>query len=287
MELADQKQLPKWGADYLQYLKIPIRKPSYEYLKEICTAHLNRIPFTNINSLLYYREYHKHKKLYEDVEGFVNKLVQYNMGETCYIMNSSLHQLLKQLGFRSRYACLNEGHLALLVRVPNENEEVYVDCGNAAPFFHPVRFTTDPDNVSEYGGIEVRFRSNDDTDLYNYYRYVDGKLVTDLVWSFDINKTYQFADFQTAINNYFQPNSFFMSSLRCQLWQLDQKRSLSLVNNVFSIRYSDRKVEKHILRTKYDIREVINHEFHLPKLPVEDAIMVLEELGVDLFHAKS
>jgi N-hydroxyarylamine O-acetyltransferase len=216
------------------------------------------------------------------VEGFVDKLVQYNMGETCYMKNSSLHQLLKQLGFHSRYTCL-KGHLALLVRLPNEKEEVYVDCGNGAPFFNPVRFTTDPDNVSEFGGIEVRFRAESEAGQYTYYRYVDGKLMTDIVWPFDINKTYQFADFQPAINNYFQPNSLFMSSLRCQLWQLDRKRSLSLVNNMLSIRYSDRKVEKHILRDHHDIREVINHEFNLPKLPVEDAMMVIEELGVDLF----
>lgn len=283
MRLLEQKRLPKWTMDYLEYLKIPIQKPSYEYLKEICTSHLNRIPFTNISSLLYYKEYHKRKKQYEDVEKFVEGL-QYNLGETCYMINSSLHLMLKQLGFHSRYAWLNEGHLALLVRLPEESEEVYVDCGNAAPFFEPVRFITDPNNVSEFGGIAVKFRKENKAGTYTYYRYVDGKLVTDLVWSFDIKKTYQFDDFQTAIGNYFQPNGMFMSSLRCQLWQLEQNRSLSLIDNVLSIRYGDGRTEKRILKDHDDIREVINYEFRLPHLPVEDAIKVLEELGVDIFR---
>ncbi|QDI90714.1 arylamine N-acetyltransferase [Salicibibacter halophilus] len=279
-----QKQLPQWAMDYLHYIQVPVRETSYSYLKEISTAHLNRIPFENISTMLHYKEYHEKGKLVQDEKRFVNQLFQYHMGGTCYMLNSSLHQLLKQLGFHSRYTFLGGGHVALLVRLPNEGEELYVDVGNGSPFFEPIRLETDSRNVSQYGGIEVRIRQGNEHGAYKYYRYVDGKLLADMDWSFDTNKTYQFDDFQSAIREYFQYNGPFTSALRCQIWQLSQKRSLSLVNNVLSIRYSDGEVEKRVLTDRYEIRSVIDHEFNLPKLPVESAIEILEELGVNIFQ---
>ena len=48
-------------------------------------------------------------------------------------------------------------------------------------------------------------------------------------------------------------------------------------------RYANGKVEKRILSDLSESREVIDHEFHLPKLPVEDAVKVLQELGFNIF----
>ncbi|MFA1822632.1 arylamine N-acetyltransferase [Virgibacillus oceani] len=279
-----QKQLSTWAEDYLHYIKVPVRNPSYEYLKEISTAHLNRIPFENISTLLHYKKFHKNGKLLQDEQKFVKQLYQRNMGGTCYVINSSFHQLLNQLGFRSRYTLLGGGHMALLIRLPGEEEEVYVDVGNGSPFFDPVRLETDSNNVSQFGGLEVRLRPEDEPGTYKYYRSVNGKLITELVWSFDTKKRYQFDDFQPAIRKYFQPGGLFTSALRCQIWQLHQKRSLSLVNNVLSIRYSDGKAEKRVLKDTHEIRDVIDHEFNLPKLPVESAIEILGELGINIFQ---
>jgi arylamine N-acetyltransferase len=280
-----QKQLPQWAKDYLHYIRVPVREPSYSYLKEISTAHLNRIPFENISTLLQYTEYHEKGKLVQDEKRFVKQLFQYHMGGTCYMINSSLHQLLKQLGFQSRYTFLGGGHVALLVQLPNETEEMYVDAGNGTPFFEPIRLESDPQNVSQYGGIEVRIRPENKSGRYKYYRYVDGKLLAEMDWSFDTKETYQFDDFQPAIQEYFQPNGLFTSDLRCQIWQVSQKRSLSLVNNVLSIRYSSGEVEKKTLIDRSDIRGVIEQEFNLPKLPVEKAIDVLEgRMGVNIFE---
>ncbi|WP_162487632.1 arylamine N-acetyltransferase [Paenibacillus sp. LC231] len=283
----NQGQLPQWANNYLQYIQVPIREASLEYLTEICTAHHQRVPFENITTLLQYQEYHQKGRLEQDEKRFVDQLWQLNAGGTCYMINSSLHQLLNQLGFETRYTLLGGGHVGLLVRIPGEQEEVYVDCGNSAPFFEPVRLESDPEQVSQYAGIEVRLRPGDEPGTYTYYRYADGRLITELVWSFDTRVTYQFDDFQPAIASYFQPNDLFTSSLRCQLWQLDQQRSLSLVDNVLSIRYANGKVEKRILSDLSELREVIDHEFHLPKLPVEDAVKVLQELGFNIFKGSA
>ncbi|GGD52885.1 arylamine N-acetyltransferase [Paenibacillus nasutitermitis] len=279
-----RKPLPPWAIQYLNYIQVPEQEPSYDYLTMICTAHLNRIPFENVSTLMNFKAYHKQKHLQQDEQLFVEQLFQHHMGGTCYVLNSSLHQLLNRLGFHSRYALLGGGHVALLVRLPDEQEEMYVDCGNSAPFFEPFRLETDPHQVSRYGGIEVRLRPGAEPGTYTYHREVDGKPITELNWTFDTRNKYRFDDFQKAIENYYKPNGIFTSFLRCQIWQLDQQRSLSLVNNVLSIRNSRGQVEKRILANRNEVREVIDREFNLPRLPVEKAIDVLEELGIHLFQ---
>ena len=57
--MQNQGQLPQWANNYLQYIQVPIREASLEYLTEICTAHHQRVPFENITTLLQYREYHQ------------------------------------------------------------------------------------------------------------------------------------------------------------------------------------------------------------------------------------
>lgn len=192
-----RESLPLWAFQYLNYIQVPLQKPSYDYLKTICAAHLNRIPFENVSTLMNFKVYHKQKRLQQDEQKFVEHLFQHHTGGTCYVINSSLNQLLNCLGFHSRYAFLGGGHVALLVRLP--------------------------------GGV-------------------------------------------------------FTSFLRCQIWQLDRQRSLSLVNNVLSIRNNLGQVEKRILANRSEVREVIDHEFNLPRMPVEKAIDVLEELDVNIFQ---
>ncbi|WP_157334818.1 arylamine N-acetyltransferase [Paenibacillus lutrae] len=279
-----QKSLPPWAIQYLNYIQVPVHEPSYDYLTMICTAHLNRIPFEHVSSLLNFKAYHKQKRLQQDEQKFVKHLFQHHTGGTCYVINSSLNQLLNRLGFHSRYALLGGGHVGLLVRLPDEQEEMYVDCGNSAPFFEPVRLETDPNQVSRFGGIEIKLRSGDEPGTYTYHREVDGKPLTEMNWTFDIRKIYRFDDFQEAIENYYKPNGIFTSFLRCQIWQLDRQQSLSLVNNVLSIRNNRGEVEKHTLANRNEVREVIDREFNLPRLPVEKAIDVLEELGINLFQ---
>lgn len=279
-----RESLPLWAFQYLNYIQVPLQKPSYDYLKTICAAHLNRIPFENVSTLMNFKAYHKQKRLQQDEQKFVEHLFRHHTGGTCYVINSSLNQLLNCLGFHSRYAFLGGGHVALLVRLPGEQEEMYVDSGNGSPFFEPVRLETDPNQVSRFGGIEIRLRPGDEPGTYTYHREVDGKPITEMNWTFDTRKTYRFDDFQKAIENYYKPGGVFTSFLRCQIWQLDRQRSLSLVNNVLSIRNNLGQVEKRILANRSEVREVIDHEFNLPRMPVEKAIDVLEELDVNIFQ---
>ncbi|SEN00921.1 arylamine N-acetyltransferase [Lihuaxuella thermophila] len=278
--------LPLWAKQYLQFLKLPIQPPSFEYLTQICTAHLNKVPFENISKLLTYRRFKETHKYIPTPEEFVDQLIHQDLGGTCYAINSNLYQLLQVLGFECRYMELGQVHLALLVRLPEFPDEwVYVDCGSAAPFFQPVRFQTNPENVSAFGGEECYLQAEEEPGVYAYRRYTDGKL-SKTVWTFDTRKHYHFGDILPAIERSFQPGKTFMTQLRCQLWQLDQKRSVSLLNHTFRIRTQEGKVETTHLTSVREIRRVINEEFGLPNLPVEEAIAVLDDLGVDIFQSR-
>ncbi|MBA4495426.1 arylamine N-acetyltransferase [Paenactinomyces guangxiensis] len=278
---------PRWANLYLQFLKVPVKKPSFEYLSEICTAHLNLIPFENISKLLNYKHYQGTNKYIPDSEEFVDQLFTKNMGGTCYAINHNLCKLLKTLGFSCRYADLGKVHMAILVRLPEyPDEEVYVDCGSAAPFFKPVRFETHPDDVTAFGGDKIFIQPEEETGVYAFRRYVDGKL-SKPVWTFNPGLTYHFSDFLPAIKQSYQPGQTFMKMLRCQLWQLDKKRSVSLVNHTFKIRTQTGTVKQYQLSSVSEIRKVIDEEFSLPQLPVEEAISVLNHLGINIFQREN
>lgn len=271
---------PNWAKDYLEYIEVPLKEASLEYLTELATAHLTHVPFENISTFLQFEAYHHNNYLVNDPEKFVQQLYTQNTGGTCYVLNSSFNELLKVLGFESRYTVLGGGHLALLVKIPGSEEEVYVDVGNGSPFFEPVHLETDPENVSKFGNIEVMLRPQDEHGKYKYYRYANDK---PMIWDFDIKESHDFESLQPLIKDYFQPNGLFTSSLRCQIWQLDEERSLSLVNNILNIQYRTGETEKHILGSIEEIREVMEDEFQLPKMPVEEAVDILNTLDIDIF----
>ncbi|SDY14483.1 Arylamine N-acetyltransferase [Evansella caseinilytica] len=284
-----QQQKHGYVTDYLKILGLTVEKPSYSYLEKICRAHLTTFPFENISKLVYYRDQQANQFLIPPLETFLANYQLHHFGGTCYTLNLHLCQLLDQLGFESQLAMLGTEHMAILVTLPEWPEEkVYVDCGAAAPIFQPVRFQTDPDNVSSFSEDHVYLKTvAAASGKYQYERYTNGKK-SGKTWSFSIYQQRRFSDFSQAIDRANQPGTTFMTILRCQLYQLDQERSVSLVNNKYGIRYAsgDSKTEK--LTSAKEIEEVIHDEFRLERLPISTAIQILESLGIDIFaEAKS
>lgn len=267
---------------YLQTLGLSRKEPSYEYLAEIMTAHLCTFSFENISKLLYYRDYQEKGYHQPSLEQFLEGRLQHDFGGMCYVANAHLLTLLKGLGFQGYHVKVGSGHIGIIVQL--EEERLYVDCGAAAPFFRPVRFETDLENVSRFGEDTVEIRSDpDDKRIYRYTRYIQGKPSGPL-WDFQPDHRCNLSDFGENIIASYLPGATFMKILRCQLWQPEQNRSVSLVNNRFSIRYEDGQVKNRELRSLEEIEEVLAGEFQLPKLPVCEAIPVLESLGVSIFE---
>lgn len=148
--------------------------------------------------------------------------------------------LLKEIGFECYHIMLGNEHMGIIVKIDNQN--VYVDCGAAAPFFRPVRFENDHQNISQFGNDEVHLLPvQPHNHMYKYVRYTQGKQ-NGKTWGFNSRQEYKVSDFNKAMQESNKPNSTFMSILRCQIWQTNKNRSVSLVNNQFGIRYSVRRL---------------------------------------------
>jgi N-hydroxyarylamine O-acetyltransferase len=146
-----------------------------------------------------------------------------------------------------------------------------------------VRFQTEPDNVSSFYQDHVYLKTVDaQHGEFQYERYTNGKK-SGKTWAFNANHVSQFSDFYQAIHEANQPGTTFMTILRCQLYQLDRRRSVSLVNNKFGIRYENGENKIETLTSVKEIEDVIRDEFGLDRLPVQTAVDILESLGVDIF----
>lgn len=279
-----QTALPAWAIRYLQRLNLAPEPPSYTYLSALCQAHLTTVPFENISKLIAYRNRSPRSAPLPSVEVFVENMTRFDFGGTCYTLNSRLYLLLKALGFSAYLVQLGEDHMAILVELPDlPGERVYVDCGAAAPLFRPVRFERDVHNQSSFAGEQVRLVPDQkQKGFYRYLRYRGNELISN-EWLFHPDARKSFAQFIPLIERSNQPGASFMRLLRCQLFQLDKRRILSLLNNVFTVRYEDGSNSKLLLSSVAEIRRVLAEEFRLPRLPVEEAIAVLQSLGIDIF----
>lgn len=266
---------------YLGYLNLNLEKPSYNYLEQICYAHLNTFPFENISKLLYFKKYNCNSFEMPSFELFTKNYSEYNFGGTCYTLNTNLMILLREIGFDCYLVMLGEEHIGIIVKI--NNERLYVDCGAAAPIFKPVRFEKNIKNISSFGKEEVYLLPvTAQRNCYKFVRYTNGQK-SKKIWCFHSRKEATVKDFNELIERSYKPNAPFMTILRCQLYQTSKQRSVSLVNNKLNIRYSNGEIFVRILSSTEEIRAVLSEEFMLPKLPVTEAIEVLKSIGIDIF----
>ncbi|MCL6597507.1 MAG: arylamine N-acetyltransferase [Alicyclobacillus macrosporangiidus] len=271
-----------WVEDYLRHMDLTVEAPSVEYLSKICTRHLATFPFENISKLLYYRDLDKTGFLAPPPQLFVENYEGYQFGGTCFTLNGNLNRLLTALGFNCHFVMLSGEHMANVVRF-GESVCYYVDCGAAAPFFTPVRLGTLP-QIVQFGTDKIIIEPVD-VDKHEYqYRRFTGDEQNGKTWTFLASKRCTWEDFKSILEAAHQPGTTFMSILRCQLWQPGRKRSVSLVDHTFTIRYQNGQTQRYELTSMDDIKRVLADEFGLPKLPVEEAVHVLEQLGVDIFR---
>ncbi len=262
---------------YMHHLNLEAEAPSHRFLEKICTAQLNTFPFENIGKLL-----HQQSSSFTipSFEKFVSNFQKFNFGGTCYTLNANLLLLLRALGFDCHHVMLGNEHMGIVVIL---DDAFYVDCGAAAPFFKPVRLNDENNNNVRFGKDEVSILPVDSKDSdYKYIRYTNGKQ-SGKVWHFQSTEKANINDFQKVIEESYKPDATFMTILRCQLYQTNLQRSVSLVNNKFSIRYENGEIETTALNTKQEIMAVMADEFFLPKLPVEEAVDALERRGIDIF----
>lgn len=281
------QHLPEWALSYLERLRLEQKAPDRFFLTELCRAHLQVFPYENVSKLHFSQG--TDRKLVPSPEEYIANAQRYDYGGTCYANNGSFLALLRTLGYQGYLVPLSDSHTAILVRnLPDLDEPVYVDMGAAAPILEPVRFLSDTEQKTSHFGIDsVKIvPDTEQPDRYRFMRIRRGELVSDK-WNFDPQEAKELPDFSESVERTFQPDAMFMSCLRIQLYQLDRKRVLSLLNNSLQIVSENGEEQVTHLQSIEDIEAVVAEEFNLPRMPVREAISILQHLGVDVFAPKS
>ncbi|MFS1511503.1 arylamine N-acetyltransferase [Chengkuizengella sp. SCS-71B] len=282
----NKQKTPDWVIQYLKKLHLTIpESPSYEFLEQFCKRHLTTIPFENVSKLLDFSDYKTNQYYVPPIEKFVENLFN-DFGGTCTILNPYAQKLLSCIGYDCDLVLLGSGHTAILVKLPEfPAERLYMDFGGAAPIFRPVRFENRK-NFSTYGPDEIQILPDDEQEgYYRFTRYRHGKFVNN-AWIFNPDHICSDQGLNEVIKVSFKKDAFFMSKLRVDLFQIKKGRTLSLNNNKLTIRTLDLKEKEIKLSNIEEIESVIHKEFSLPRLPVRRAIVVLDELGIDIFQEK-
>ena len=117
-------------------------KPDAQTLRGLQTAHMQHIPFENLDIPL-------KRSILLDERSLWNKLIVNKRGGFCYELNGLFAWLLKQVGFDVTYLNarvydrdgnlgIEFDHLALLVQVPGRNERWLADVGFGDSFIRPL-----------------------------------------------------------------------------------------------------------------------------------------------------
>lgn len=276
-------KLPEWAITYLHRMRLKPQDPDFPFLQAICRAHMQVFPYENVSKLLFF-EQKSSDKLVPTPEEYVANAVRYDMGGTCFANNGSLLALLRALGYQGHLMPLSPTHMAILIRglLPND-EPVYVDMGAAAPIFAPVALHSAAEHEIAFGFDSVRIvRDSVQPERFRFLRFRRGELVSDR-WNFDPSEAREIQDFSESVALTFQPDATYMGCLRVQLYQLDRGRSLSLLNNSLQIMKENGAEEKILLRSLDEMETVVAEEFALPRLPVREAIAILQNKGIDVF----
>ncbi|RSL30510.1 arylamine N-acetyltransferase [Salibacterium salarium] len=271
-----------WTNAYLETLKLKKETPSRKYLKKIIRAHVRAFPFENISKLFMAEKYNGMAPI-PTMEEFLKNHWKYQTGGTCFALNSCLHQLLCDLGFEGYLIRPGEEHMAVIIKDPERRGNLlYVDAGTTAPLFDPIPFHGRRHSISPFAGERLLFLPEEQEGTYTYIR-TRGEHITDKKWTFSVQEEMSLEDFKPYVAATFESDAVFMNILRCQMWQPERRKGLSLINNRFHVRNGNGAVLTKHLPNKEAVLDVIHNEFKMPDLPVSSAIHSLEKKGVNLF----
>lgn len=123
---------------YLDLLRQEAEPPSLAALENLVTAHLARVPFENVSKLAWAGR--GLPPALPSLDDFLAGAVRDGTGGTCYLLNSCLNALLRDLGYDAVLcgAAMDrpDVHVANVVRL--DGRPFLVDVGYGAPLFRPL-----------------------------------------------------------------------------------------------------------------------------------------------------
>jgi len=265
-----------WAREYLSVLELDPEPPSLSALARLTERHLRRVPFENVTTLLRFRDA-DHELPLPDPQRLVANWAARRGGGLCYEVSRTLLRLLRELGYRaaliSGTITFPNSHEAIVVEI--EERSYLVDVGNGAPFFHPIPIS----EVVEvrYAGLRYRFRLGERARTFIQDRWMNEQWVPFCVY--DLEPKSEAALHEGYVAHHTPGRGKFLSELvivRCDTEGVVRLRNRELVF------FSDRGQRVEELTRREDYSRVAGEIFDLPRLPICEALSVLEGLGVQV-----
>lgn len=254
---------------YLDALKISKSKPTFEALTNIVKAHIMYVPFENISKIYYVKV--SDIKSIPDFEKFVDGIVKYNFGGTCYSNNYYLNKLLSYLGYNVRLCGADmstpDVHIVNIVEI--DNREYLVDVGNAAPFYYPIPLDLQNDYEIIFGRDKYILKPKDKRN------YSELQLIRDEKYKHGyIVKPYPrtITEFKTVIENSFRNTATFMNAVL--LVKFGKSTSI-LIHNYSLIEVKDANVKRVQLKDKEELIDQIFLKFGISKDITKESLSLI------------
>jgi arylamine N-acetyltransferase len=175
MGIAETQLSAHWIRRYLDLLGVDCRGPDLFSLAQLTRAHVARIPFENISSILRRKTNPSGAVPGVDFDAILDSWVDARAGGVCFEIAPMFERLLAGLGYRVHLvmadASFPGSHQALVVELGGAR--YLVDVGNSAPLFEPVPL----DGMFEvsHAGLAFRFRADErEGDIWTMDRLIDG-----------------------------------------------------------------------------------------------------------------
>jgi N-hydroxyarylamine O-acetyltransferase len=172
-----------WLEAYLELLRVGHPRPDLSGLTRLTRAHVLRVPFENITSILRRQAHGPGPLPAPDPEATLARWRQAGGGGVCFEIVAMVDRLLVGLGYRTwpvlAQITFAGSHQANLVEL--DGRRYLVDAGNGAPFLEPIAL--DGEVQIRRAGLAWRFRPGPAPDAWVQDREIDGAWVPFCVYS--------------------------------------------------------------------------------------------------------
>lgn len=252
---------------YLSVLELTKQPPTFEYLSQLITAHLTKIPFENISKIFYYIKYDL--KYIPDFELYLDGIEKFNFGGTCYSNNYYFNQLLNFLGFKAMLcgADMNNPDVHLVNVINWGSKNYLVDVGYAAPFYYPIPLYQSFDFDINFGNETFVLKPKNNDGNHELKQYRDNKIKHGyVVKPFERS----ISEFEQIIVDSFRKNSTFLNRITAVKYNSD--KSISIRN------YSLIEMTKtyHNIKKYADLESLelgINENFKIPRNILRESLI--------------
>ncbi len=257
----------KLFAQYLKILKLKRKDPSIEFLTELLTSHITKIPFENISKLYYYKTRNLNKLI--DFELYLSGIENHNFGGTCYSNNYYFNQLLNNIGFETLLcgADMNIPDAHLINIVVFKNKQYLIDVGYGSPFFNPIPLDLKEDYRINFGNevyviTPKNLNGHSELKYFIENKYNHGYIIK------PVNRS--ITEFEGVINESFQKSSTFLNRITAINFSVNSSiaiRNYSMfITNKESVKKIDLINKNHIIENivqkfniNYDIVSKVIH----------------------------